>query len=418
MGLAASLASGSLAGSLISMLGSFLVVKLISPEDYGSFKAYSIPTNYLLILHLGTFDFLSRELPYLHGQGKEEEARRYAATLFAWSLIASGICAAIFGTLAVAAALRRDYRSVAGWLAQIPVMCQILYGGYLSVTYRTAHDFVRLAWLTLGAASANLLLVGLLVPSPFFGICGRAALGALFATYMLHRYRPLRMAPKMERARLRESAKRGMPLFAAGYAESALAKGVESTMILHYLGEKALGIAALAQTIQAALLIVPASMGQVLLPRMAARYGQTHSLRACLDIVRRPTAVNVAVAAALFGAVAVCVGPAVRWLLPSYAEAVSPVIAAAVVVPIWALRMPGMAFYAAGSVLGYGVPVFVGLGVSVVAATISLQTGGGLEGVFVGSAVGGVARVATSLVLLRLAVGAEARTSGRVSQTP
>ena len=83
-------------GNVLRLVAGFLVVRLVSPEEYGTFTSAGIFMGYLFIAQFGIVDGLSREFPFLTGRGRDELAQQFSHTAFTLISILSGLAFGIF----------------------------------------------------------------------------------------------------------------------------------------------------------------------------------------------------------------------------------------------------------------------------------------------------------------------------------
>ena len=195
-------ASGNTLAMGLGVVGSFVQARYIGPEDMGVFRTFGIAAGYLTFLQIGVFDGLQREIPLQLGRGEQAKAERAAAACLAWILFVSIACGAIFLALAVRAAMHREWMQFWGWLAYIPVIIATFYGGYLGTTFRTGQQFIRLSKTSVIQAIVGSLILPLMPLMGYFGACLRTAVTSLSGLLLLHRWRPMRVAPPPRLARL------------------------------------------------------------------------------------------------------------------------------------------------------------------------------------------------------------------------
>ena len=188
-----SLASGNLAGALLGAVGGIIVARFIAPEVNGQFRLFTIPLMYMTFFHFGTFDGLSRHIPFYIGRNQPEHVEKLASAAGAWNLGVTSIVASGFLLCALWGLLHGNHVAAAGWFSQTLVCAGVFYGGYLGSTYRTLHNFVVLARIQFIQASIAFCLVLTVVFWGFYGLCLRSAVPIIFGVWLLHRARPLRM---------------------------------------------------------------------------------------------------------------------------------------------------------------------------------------------------------------------------------
>ena len=78
--------------NVLAMVSGLVVAKWLLPAELGEFNFFSVITSYVILSQMGIPSGLLRELPYLVGKGKIEEAKLRAAVTKYWELILSISC--------------------------------------------------------------------------------------------------------------------------------------------------------------------------------------------------------------------------------------------------------------------------------------------------------------------------------------
>ena len=192
---------------------------------------------------------------------------------------------------------------------------------YLQVTYRTGHDFARLAMVNVVQNAVALALVALVAVLSFYGLCLRAAISGAIGTILLHYWRPVRVAPRWNFAHWKHLLLVGAPIFGVGqlYAWWTV---LDSTLVLCFLGETGMGLYAMVVMAVGTFDLLPLSVSQVLYPRMAEQYGRTERLDGLVRMTVKPVLLTAAGMVPIIVAGWWLVGPAVRVLVPRYEDAV------------------------------------------------------------------------------------------------
>ena len=333
-------ASGNLLVSVLSALGGIIQARWISPEVMGEFRKYGILTGYFTVFLVVANDGLARQYSYLIGKGDREESERVAAAAKSWYLLSSWLATAVFGVLAALAGLRSDWVAVVGWSTQVVLSWSTLYGAYLGILYRNAHDFKK---LTVNMLAGSVTSFALLVAVKFFGfwgLCIKQAAGAWAGLWLTVRNVPLKVRPALDSARLLHLAKIGIPMSLAGYLSTSLWSSTEAFLILKQCGEKALGLVAVALFIVGAAQTLTNSIHQVYVPRITQHFGKDDDFVASLRFTLKPTVINFLVSLAIVAATLVCIAPLMRLIIPKYVEAVPSIRLLIWMLPIQALQMP------------------------------------------------------------------------------
>ncbi|MHB9028473.1 MAG: MATE family efflux transporter [Candidatus Latescibacterota bacterium] len=404
----AKLASGNVLAVFIGMIASVLQARFVDPSVLGYFNGFLLVSTYLMFAQFGTFDFMYRKLPYLIVSGSRKEAELYISTCLSWIIIILGVCSLGFIVLAGAALIRNDLPQMFGWLVQITVIAGSLYGGYLGVTYRTVHDFSRITWMGVLQSICGLVMLLAVVAAPYYGLCAKTAIVSLSGMLFLHQRRPFPLMPRFYFTIFKTALRGGFPMFLMEYVDTSLVKPLEFTIVLYYFGTHSLGLYAFSHMVLSAQQIIPAAFFQVYLPRIAQKYGEKHSIRECVALSMKPTALCFISTVLLMGVFAASFEPLIGWLMPKYIEAAPILIASAILVPIRVLRAPSLAFYAAGEIIPYSAFVLGEIVLFLSAAALAVKLGWGPAGIMLAVCAGELGRVIVSYVMLHQAMKQEA----------
>jgi O-antigen/teichoic acid export membrane protein len=399
----AAVASANLTSSLLGVLGGLMVARFLGPDQTGLFRSYTIPLTYLMVLHLGTFDGLQRQIPYHFGKGAPERAEALASAAGAWNLGVSGVVSCGFVCCAIVATLRRDAYGVAAWLAQAVACWGIFYTGYLGATYRTISQFVALARIQTVQAAVNFAAVALVPFLRFYGLCARTATASLVGLWLYHRHRPLRTPYRLRMAPLREVVGVGLPFSIWGSLTSSVWYASENALMLALGGVTGLGLFSVAAVLREGMTVLPQAVSQVLMPRIVEAYARENS-------VRRANARSLWVTFWLTGAMAVLVLAVARVLdavvpiaIPKYAGGLPLMKLCLWFSVVQAAALPFNTLFATGRSWLYGRGVIVALVVFPVSAYLLSPRLGGVLAVATGSLLGRVARTAVAyLEIVRL----------------
>lgn len=388
--------------SLLGAVGGLLVARFLGPEVTGRFRVYTIPLTYITFLHLGTFDGLWRQIPFFTAKQMPEKVESLASAAGAWNALVSGLVSAVFMGLAVAALLRHDYFGVAGWMSQVLVCWSVFFGGYLSATYRTIHQFVALAKIQLTQALLNFSLVILVPILGFYGLCLRSAAPAFIGVWLFHAKRPLKIRLRLHRKNLWEVIRVGLPFSFWGSLYTSVWTATESALMLALGGVKGLGLFAVASVIREGMNVLPISVYHVLTPRVVEAYAREGSVRRANARALPVTAAMVAIMVVLVGICSYLLGILVPLAIPKYVEGI-PLMRASLWFSVFqAAGLPFNTLFATGRAWLYGRSVIAGLVVFPLAAYFLTPVVGGMLAVVLGSLCGRAAR--TLVVYMELAV--------------
>ena len=333
-------AGGNLFVAVLGGLAGLIQARWIAPEVFGEFRKYGILTAYLNIGLVLVHDGLSRQFPFLLGQGNKAGALQVAATAKWWYLLLCWAFTLLFAGLALTSVAKGDYRAAAGWGVQIPTVWVAIYGLYLSVLYRTSSEFKRLAYnstITSVAGFATLVMVKLW---GYWGLAARVVLASTLGLYLSRRYVPVKVKAAFDSRGLVALAKISLPLSIPGYIATSCLSASLSFIILRYCGEAGLGVYGLALTFQAMALTLTLAVHQMCITKLTYRFGETGDVAACLKWARRPTLLSTGAASVLALLLCLVIGPFIRLVLPKYEAAIPVICILALKLPIYAAGLP------------------------------------------------------------------------------
>jgi len=320
--LAGALAGGNVLSSLLRVVGGILQARFIGPPVLGLFNSIGLVLGYAPFLQLGVLNGLNRELPYFVGKGDQARVRELAAAALAWALVLGAVLGAAVLTVAMWYLAQGDFQLAAGWATNAICVFVLFYGTtYLQVTFRTGHDFVRLAVANVVQNAVALALVVLVALLSFYGLCLRAAISGAIFTLLLHYWRPVRVAPRWNFAHWKHLLAVGAPIFAVGqlYVWWTV---LDATLVLCYMGETGMGLYAMVVMAAGTFDLLPSAVSQIIYPRMAERYGHTERLDGLLRMALKPMLLTATGMVPIIAAGWWLVGPAVRILVPNFVDAV------------------------------------------------------------------------------------------------
>jgi O-antigen/teichoic acid export membrane protein len=336
--LVGSLAGGNVISSFLRMIGGILQARFVLPSVLGLYNGIGLVLGYVPFLQIGVLNGMNRELPYYIGKGDRQRAWELAAAAQAWALAISAVVDLVLFGIAGWQLVRGELWLAAGWATNAVLTLFLFYNTYyLRMTYRTAHDFAKLALVNVVENAVALALVVLVALLNFYGMCLRALLAGAVSTAILYYWRPVRVGPIWNFRHLKHLLIIGAPIFGVGQIYSWWSV-FDSTMVLGYLGDEGMGLYALVVVAVTTLEQLPLSLGQVVYPRMAEQYGRKENIRDLIRIAKKPIIITVAGMVPIIGFCWLVVDPVVRIILPKYLGAV-PAIK-------WSLLIPFVSSFA------------------------------------------------------------------------
>ncbi len=321
--LVSSLVGGNFLSMLLRMVGGVLQAKFVLPAVLGMYNSIGLVLGYAPFLQLGILNGINRELPYFVGKGDRQRVNELAAAAQAWALAVGGIVGIALSAVGFWQLAHGEWQLAAGWFTNAVLAVLLFYNSYyLQMTYRTGHDFARLAMSSVIENTVALALVSLVALLNFYGLCLRALLTAFVSVSFLYYWRPVRVGPCWHWRHLKHLLVIGAPIFIVGqlYAWWTV---LNSTLVLGYMGQQGLGLYAMVLVASGTLELLPLAVSQVLYPRMAEQYGRSGRLDDLIRMSIKPTVFSVVgmipvTVVGWFG-----IGPVVRYILPAYIDAVA-----------------------------------------------------------------------------------------------
>jgi O-antigen/teichoic acid export membrane protein len=402
---------------LLGLVGSLVQARYIGPADMGVFRTFGIVAGYLTFFHLGTFDGLQREIPIQMGRGNQAQAEKSASACLGWIMFVSLASGAVFLGLALHAVYYKEWMQFWGWLAYIPILLTTFYGGYLGTTFRTGQQFVTLSNIGVIQAIAGTLFLPLLPILGYYGMCLRTVVGSFANLFFLHRWRPLKVRPRLDWPSFREVIRIGLPLSGIGYISTSLWASLEGTLVFGWFGANALGLFSMAIFIRSIANQLPQNMNQVMAVKIYQQYGRSGSARDCVYLILKPMAL-----AALASLPLIAVGWfALPWvvglLIPKYVGAIAMMRVMLLSMPLTFLSLPTTILWAMNRRIDCFAGVISGFVVFASLSYLFYRMNVGALGVLIASILGQVTNVLVSyLLILRLVLYEKSVLADNISQ--
>lgn len=398
-------ASGNVVAMLLGMVGSLVQARYVGPEDMGVFRTFGIVAGYLTFLHMGVFDGLQREIPLQLGRGNRAKAEQAASACLAWITFISLAGGAIFLGLALRAACYHEWMQFWGWLAYSPCVVAFFYGGYLGTTFRTGQQFITLSKASVIQAIAGTLVLPLLPIMGYYGACLRMAAGSVANLFFLHRWRPLRVKPRLDWPSFREVIRIGLPLSGIGYVYTSLWMSLEGTLVLTWFGTEVLGLFSVAAFVRTVANQLAQNMNQVMNVKIYEQYGRSGRVTDCVRLIWKPMAFGFLASLPLITVGWFALPWVVSLLIPKYVGAILMTRVMLLAMPITFLSLPAAILWATGRRIDCFAGVIAGFLAFVGLSCLLHQLNIGVLSVLIASMLGQVIYVLVSYVLiLRLIV--------------
>lgn len=337
-------AGGNFLVAVIGGISSLIQARWISPEIFGEFRKYAIPTNYFAIGLIFVHDGVMRQYPYFIGKGEAEEGIQFVRAAKWWYLCLCHFFSSIFLILIGTSLWHGNFRAAAAWGVQIASIWMLVYGAYLGVIYRTSNDFKVLSINNSKGSVFGFVLLPLVNLLGYWGLCARSALQTAFTLYLNHHRVPLKESARFDPKRLATLVRISLPLSIPGYVNTSLLTATINYSVFHFLTERDLGIYGVASTLQAMGMTVTSAMQQMYWPRIGKKYGETHSLSACVNYALKPTVLTILAGTAIAAFVCIVISPFIRLFIPKYIDAIPIIRILALNIPLGAASIPFISY--------------------------------------------------------------------------
>lgn len=271
--------------SFVSMFVNILVLKWVLPYDLGIWQSVSVFLTYVPILGLGVIPGLSREIPYLFGQGKENEAKDLAIAARTYSIIVSflilfvAIISYVIYQFNVGNSKIQFAILVTGCIASITI-----YKSYLLSTYRSANSFNTLAVIYYVQSVFLLACIPLIYIYKYWGLMVYHLADVVVLVYFMNRYQPLKVTKWGNLKGLKSLFKVGFPMFIATYIRT-VSQSFPRLFILSKNGVELLGLFSPVMAVMGVCNLLPATISQFSYPRFTYIYGKTGNAKNLWHIV-------------------------------------------------------------------------------------------------------------------------------------
>ena len=261
----------SLFKTITGMAISLLAIKLIGPEKLGLWQAALLIKPYIGFLQLGLTNGLGRQLPFLMGQGRDEEVNKYASNAQFITTIYTTVCIII--ALLFVIFFAHDIETRLIYLTAGIFIATMFVDNYLSSTYRSSRSFKDLSKVYLIASIFEIFLLPLIFYFGFSGYMLTLFLHSAMGTVLLIYYRPIKVPSKFHKRVFFENIKIGFPMLSMDFLRT-IPDTYPRLFILFFLSTTALGLTAPANAAMSAFMILPASMVKYVYPKMTYNFGK------------------------------------------------------------------------------------------------------------------------------------------------
>ena len=385
---------------VVQAVSGLLVARIAGPSNMGIILTASVIIPFSRFVLLAVPNGLNRQLPLLIGQGRRDEAQALANTTWSWTrhsgiLIGVGL---LFTALYTIGWLDKRQLGEA-WFVYAIVLPLQLCNDTVSVTYRTSGDFLNLSKIKIVISGLAIATVPLLLIDPWYGLLARVILLDVVNYKALRRFASIKMRSNFNRVHFFRLIAIGFPLFGVGYLYSLFGVA-DRTLIIKFFGIQEMGMYTPAMQIMAALSILPASINQVIYPRMCIRYGETGTSRSLARLAFLPPLALSIGLLPFFAFGWWFVDPFVHWVLPDYIAGIPAARWIVIAMYFHSLTSSLNVFHTVYRLIPYAIFIIVGVGVMLGVTFFAIKgLGWGIEAAALGRAAGMTTFVILSIVM-------------------
>jgi O-antigen/teichoic acid export membrane protein len=307
---------------------------ILGPADFGIWTLLMVLLAYSGALSLGIPNGLGREVPFLVGAGRSDDALAIEDRAWTGALLTGVLAAAVAAGAGWIVVMGHDQAAL---LVVVTMAAALLQQPWLLVQIQLRSRMLfrpaslQLAAQGVVALGAGLLLLGL----GLGGLWASQALVLLAGIALGLRALPGRPHARLDLPGLRHLAAIGAPVMAAGLLFGLLTT-IDRWFVAGAVGEAAVGHYGLAGLATSALLMIPAVVSPQTYPHLSFALGEGASGRSLADRAARAGLVSAALVAAAAVVVAGLAVVAIPTFLPQYEASIGPIL----------VLLPGLVIYA------------------------------------------------------------------------
>jgi O-antigen/teichoic acid export membrane protein len=307
---------------LAQSISGLLVARFVAPDEMGVFLSASLVLTYIPFLTLGTNNGLNRQLPFLLGKGEgNTDTNNLINTAWTFTIGSSVLISSVLLIVSFIFYFSGDFKLSLAFLAISFVSFFNLLNVLVETIFRAGGYFLKLSRIKLFVAVAAIVSVPFVYFWGFEGLLIRTIFLGVFYLFFLIKLKPVSLKISFFKPSFKELVKIGFPIFIAGYIYSFFIS-MDRLLIIQHLGTEQLGYYTPALQIKAGLQILPASIFQVLYPKMCNLYGQTGNPKSLIGLALKPLPFLAIALLPFFILGWFLVDPFVSFVLPNYVKGI------------------------------------------------------------------------------------------------
>lgn len=265
----------SVFSSFMTMAAGIVMIKWLTPAEIGMWQSISAFQAYFTILEIGIPNGLNRELPFLMGQQKDDEAVKYVSAAYFYSFLLAGVL--LLATLIAVVLLwifHKPIDFISGITTLGVVVCLISIQRFLTVTFRSLQSFHKLSARYIFNGFAVISLLPLVYYYKYYGLLVYNIGILLINVIQLYWIRPIKIKPQLDFTVLKNLSKTGIPVYIMGYFRG-ISASFNRLVLLKFGGVIMVGSFAPVAAVISSLNLFPTVFANMFFPRMTHRFGQT-----------------------------------------------------------------------------------------------------------------------------------------------
>jgi O-antigen/teichoic acid export membrane protein len=316
------------AGSLylskfITIPCSITIARILGPTLYGNVSIIRLIISYSSFLQLGIFDGLTREIPLEIGRERNKIVDEYKKSAFSISLIVSALGST---ALLLYALYNNSYNNTINQGIKI-ISFAIFFGhlyGFYQYLLRAEEKFILLSKIRI----AHILLTSI---TQVIGVLLIGINGIFYAilvinatiTIVVFSCEPIKISISTINL-VKPLLLSGFPMLLNGVADLLLFT-IDRIMIVAFIGQRGLGLYAIAILVSSMIDFIPASLQSVVLPKLLRQNKTTNMKNEMSMLWIQPLQILSCFLPVVAGLVWICAPVGIKYILPKYIHSINAV---------------------------------------------------------------------------------------------
>ncbi|HNX68444.1 MAG TPA: oligosaccharide flippase family protein [Candidatus Omnitrophota bacterium] len=314
------------ATQFVTMTAAVLTRRFLGPVQVGVWALVQILLSYASYSTLGLANALPREIPFRLGKGETETAARIKQTAFEFVMLMAFLLALGISLYAFINRARISHELFWGLLfASALVILQQLNNCMITLLRCFMNFGLASKQMFLSAIMNALLIAFLSYRFCLYGFMWAMCLSFIFNVgYIFYHEKVLFRFPiriKLDLSLIRDLMGYGFPLMLLALGETFLYT-FDRIVISRYRGLELLGIYSIATMVNGFIYSFPNSVGVVLLPKVAEKFGRTENRHDLKGYLEESNYIFCVLMPLLIGMAWFLLPPFIHWVLPKFANGI------------------------------------------------------------------------------------------------